>query len=310
MKIMQPSAHILPMSGSIFEHVERCGRIAYKSEDKITEGSYLRFIRNVIERGHESVLEHGNYIFKVEQSGYEWVRELCVMLNFAPYTKNGYSPRLRFTARDGRYIVSGNIRAWRDFIRVTREEGHAVPDWVENAFRGNPAFFDIKFDSQKPHAHEFQQIERPEELLQEELLAHWTETVHFVCSRAISHELVRHRALSPTQESQRYVNYAKGRFGGEVAFIQPEFFKGFRESLWKMKVKQSEEDYMMWIDMGYPPQEARESLPNSTKTELVMTGTLGEWLHFFDLREAPDAHSEMRRLAKPLHGEFREKYAV
>jgi thymidylate synthase (FAD) len=145
-----------------------------------------------------------------------------------------------------------------------------------------------------------------EDLSPEEQLIHWTETVHFVCSRAISHELVRHRALSPTQESQRYCNYSKGKFGGEITFIQPLWARKDEVlgKSWCISMENREKVYMRRLEDGLQPQEAREELPNSTKTELVMTGTLGEWKHFFDLRCAEDAHPEARRIAIQLRGEF------
>lgn len=308
MKIIQPEAHILPMSGDILKHVERCGRIAYKSEDAITECSYVRFIQNIIKRGHESVLEHGNYVFGLE--GHEYEKLLRVKnevqewaIHFIVPAEEGYSIRLRFSCLDS-YIVSGNIRAWRDFIRLCRIANIDVPDWLHVEFNGNPAFDDLGLDLPVEYT-EYSLLSR-EDLTPAEADIHWTETVHFICSRAISHELVRHRALSPTQESQRYCNYSKGKFGGEITFIEPMWTKDdeLQRRLWSNTMEMLEDGYLGFLQVGRQPQEAREVLPNSTKTELVMTGTLGEWKHFFDLRCADDAHPEMRRIAIPLKAEF------
>lgn len=304
MKVIQPSAHILPFDGDILRHVERCGRIAYKSEDAITEDSYVRFIQNIIKRGHESVLEHGNYVFELSIEDYRETIKLYSSLPFEMYKEEGYSARLRFSLYS-KPIVSGNIRGWRDFIRVCKLELEKIPSWVQAQFYHNPAFWDLELGDEEIGY--CKQLQR-EDLTPTETDMHWTETVRFVCSRAISHELVRHRALSPTQESQRYCNYSKGKFGGEITFIQPLWTLNSLplEQAWYTSMKDREKTYMQRLEWGLQPQEAREELPNSTKTELVMTGTLGEWGHFFGLRCAPDAHPEMRRIAIPLKEEFRE----
>lgn len=301
MKIIKPEAHILPVRGSILQHVERCGRIAYKSEDAITEGSYIRFIQNIIKRGHESVLEHGNYIFRLKEHIFFNFLDIYVNLDASSKEakEKGYTKRLRYTMDYGRFIVSGNIRAWRDFIRLCNLDGKTVPVWVNAAFSKNPAMTDLIPGLWRGN---FERIENRNELTAKEQEEHWTETVHFICSRAISHELVRHRALAPTQESQRYCNYSKGKFGGEVTFIEPLWYPSMLlEQAWT----DAESAYFGLLELGKQPQEAREVLPNSTKTELVMTGTLGEWKHFFFLRCADDAHPEARRIAIPLREEFR-----
>lgn len=303
MKIIQPEAHILPVTCDILKHVERCGRIAYKSENAISDGSDVRFIQDIINRGHESVLEHGNYVFLLPDNTYEYTINMYTGYEFGVDAKNGISGRIRFSQFNyNNGIVSGNIRAWRDFIRVIQRNRDNVPAWMSHAFYNNPAFEDLGLEFERG---EFIQLQR-EDLTQKEADIHWTETVHFVCSRAISHELVRHRALSPTQESQRFCNYSKGKFGGEITFIEPLWTKDdeLQRRLWSNTMEMLEDGYLGFLQVGRQSQEAREVLPNSTKTELVMTGTLGEWKHFFNLRCADDAHPEMRRIAVPLKAEF------
>ena len=310
MRIIQPEAHIFPMSDDILKHVERCGRIAYKSENAISDGSDVRFIQNIIKRGHESVLEHGNCIFRLKEHIFFNFLDIYVNLDVSnkEAKEKGYTKRLRYTMDYGRFIVSGNIRAWRDFIRLCNLDGKTVPVWVNAAFCKNPAMTDLIPGSWRGN---FERIENRNELTVKEADIHWTETAHFICSRAISHELVRHRALSPTQESQRYCNYSKGKFGGEITFIRPLWAKEdtIKGAMWEEMVLDAENMYMGLLDVDLQAQEAREVLPNSTKTELVMTGTLGEWKHFFSLRCADDAHPEARRIAIPLRDEFTEKYA-
>lgn len=315
MRIIQPEAHILPFNGDVLKHVERCGRIAYKSEDAITEDSHVKFIQHLIQRGHESVLEHGNYVFELNIIDHlDFVKLENLIYNRAIYLEKGYSKRLRYSAVK-KCVVSGNIRAWRDFIRMCQIVGFALPEWLHNAFYDNPAFFDLGL---KPLQGEFKQLQR-DDLTPEEQYIHWTETAHFICDRSISHELVRHRALSPTQESQRYCNYSKGKFGGEVTFIQPEYFPNAEGELglmlesteiWLNTLMANEKMYLYLLQIGMQPQQARKVLNNSTKTEVALTGTIGEWIHFFNLRCADDADSEMRRIAKPLRTEFNVHYTV
>lgn len=303
MRIIQPEAHILPVTGDILKHVERCGRIAYKSENAISDGSAVRFIQNIIKRGHESVLEHGNYVFLLPDNTYEYTIDMYTGYEFGVDAKDGISGRIRFSQFNfNSGIVSGNVRAWRDFIRVVQRNRDDVPAWMCHAFYDNPAFEDLGLEFSQG---KFMQLQR-EDLTPKEADIHWTETAHFICSRAISHELVRHRALSPTQESQRFCNYSKGKFGGEITFIEPLWVKdSIKDVLWRKSMQYAEADYLHLINSHkMQPQEAREVLPNSTKTELVMTGTLGEWKHFFALRCAPDAHPEMRRIAIPLQEKF------
>lgn len=147
-------------------------------------------------------------------------------------------------------------------------------------------------------------------------------SVKFICSRAIAQEFTRHRAFSFMMESQRYCNYSRDRFNNNITFIIPEwadfeegeYTKPFShyygltgttaEALWYNSCFNSEEGYKTLLQEGKKPQEAREVLINSCKTELVMTGFIEDWKHFFELRCANNAHPEARRLAIPLKEEF------
>jgi thymidylate synthase (FAD) len=146
-------------------------------------------------------------------------------------------------------------------------------------------------------------------------------SVRFVCSRAISHELVRHRVFTFTQESQRYCNYSKDKFNNNVIFIKPLWVQTEKEEFYGhiltntigcsgldlryiMSLKKDENAYFDLLDLGCKPEEAREVLPNSTKTDIIMTGFISDWKHFFELRTAENAHPEMKRLTIPLKEEF------
>lgn len=189
MKIIEPSVEIIIPNETrgidICKHIEKCGRICYKSEGKISDDSYMLFIQKIIERGHEAVLEH----------------------------------------------------------------------------------FSI--------------------------------SVKFVCDRGVSHEIVRHRLASYCQESTRYCNYSKDDFGGEITVIKPCYLvkgtKGYSD--WKKSCEKAESAYFDMLEFGCTPQEARAVLPNSLKTEIMMTANLREWRHFFKLRCSKAAHPQMREVA-------------
>ena len=142
----------------------------------------------------------------------------------------------------------------------------------------------------------------------ESVLEHEKLTVRLICDRGVTHELVRHRIASYSQESTRYCNYSKDKFQRELTFIRPFFWESEPEkfAVWKKAMEHAEEAYLTLVDLGASPQEARSVLPNSLKTEIVVTMDLREWRHFFRLRTAPAAHPQMRELACPLLAAFRE----
>lgn len=187
MKIIKPDVQfITPIDGAtILKRLEQCGRVCYKSEDKITEGSAEKFVAGIIKRGHEAVLEHCSF------------------------------------------------------------------------------------------------------------------TVKFICDRGVSHEIVRHRMASYCQESTRYCNYGKGKFGEEITVIEPCFWAEGSDLYWAWKnaCLISEQCYFSLLKSGATPQEARSVLPNSLKTEVVMTANIREWRHFLKLRCSPAAHPQMREVA-------------
>ena len=139
-------------------------------------------------------------------------------------------------------------------------------------------------------------------------------TVKFTCDRGISHQIVRHRIASYSQESTRYCNYSNAKFGSELTFILPVFWedegKKKELELWKQAMENAEKSYFALLEAGAEPQEARSVLPNSLKTELVMTMNLREWRHFFRLRASEAAHPQMRQIAQAMLCEFKEKIPV
>lgn len=140
----------------------------------------------------------------------------------------------------------------------------------------------------------------------ESVIEHEKVTVRVICDRGVSHEIVRHRIASYSQESTRYCNYSKDKFDNNVTFVKPCFFP--EDSLnfltWEMAMKIAEDSYLDLINNGATPQEARSVLPNSLKTEIVMTMNLREWRHFFKLRTSKAAHPQMKEIAIPMLLEF------
>lgn len=141
----------------------------------------------------------------------------------------------------------------------------------------------------------------------ESVLEHDKITVRFVCDRGVTHEIVRHRIASYSQESTRYCNYSKDKFGGEITFIRPCFWAEDDEkfALWKETMQSIENSYVKLISLGAKPEEARSILPNSVKTEIMVTMNLREWRHFFKLRTAERAHPQIREVAIPLLNELK-----
>jgi thymidylate synthase (FAD) len=136
----------------------------------------------------------------------------------------------------------------------------------------------------------------------ESVIEHGACTVRFICDRGVSHELVRHRLAAYSQESTRYANYAKERFGSEISVVRPTFWnedsKAF--ALWREAMEKCEAAYMELLRQGATPQQARAVLPNSLKTEVVMTANFREWRHVFRLRCSKAAHPQIREVMIPL----------
>lgn len=146
----------------------------------------------------------------------------------------------------------------------------------------------------------------------EAMIEHSSLSVKFTVDRGVSHELVRHRIASFAQESTRYCNYSKNKFGNEITVIKPLFFAEDSEqySEWKSAMIDAEKHYFDLLKNGATPQEARSVLPNSTKTEITITANYREWRNLFKLRIAEAAHPQMREVTIPLLAELKEKLPI
>lgn len=284
MRLIRPSAEIWTQEAGIsgiYKQIERCARVCYKSEDKIGEGTAKKMVEMLTKRGHTAMLEHGTVylampmetIIPIEANGW------------GKYTKNPYSKGFKICEVNGQKRVAVTTN-----LRVLVENG-----WLD----------DLKYICEPTEYHE-RRI-----------------TVRFVCDRGVSHEFVRHRVFSFAQESTRYCNYSKDKFGNELTFIEPCWLEDYNyddntyNQLFIDSLRWAEAHYLdllkKWEDKipdkryktgfrnnPWTPQQARAILPNSLKTELVMTGFISDWKHFFELRTAQNAHPQMRELAIPL----------
>lgn len=290
MRIIKPSFEIWDQQEGlegIYKQIERAGRVCYKSEDKITETSAKEFVERMIKSGHGAMLEHGTVYLLVES---DFANEDVRLWELA---NNKYSEITFVSSTDLNYITTN--------YRVLVEN-----DWLDLLkYQCNPTEYHKK-----------------------------RITVRFICDRGVSHEFVRHRVFSFAQESTRYCNYSKDKFGNEITYILPIWSTmpvGEYEvdciALSKIGQKEREDytpdeqfieaitnaewNYFHLLQLGWTPQQARAVLPNSLKTELVMTGFISDWEHFFKLRDAGNAHPQARELAHPLHMEFlRRNYLV
>lgn len=288
MRLIESSVTIIPQDPGlegIYKQCELAGRTAYKSEDRITEGSAKKFVEALMKLNHGAVLEHGTVYLKVSHTSPvadEWYMEKIRVINF--YARNKYSK----------------------YKRITEDHFH-----IDNYITTN-----LRVLLENNRLDDLQYLCEPTEYHEKRI------TVKFICSRSIAQEITRHRVFSFLMESQRYVAYNKDKFGGEITYIIPDWVKLRMNDLsqsdfdqcaddcvltWLESLRNSESDYMYLVEEGLKAEEARSVLPNDCKTELVMTGFISDWEHFFDLRaldKTGKAHPDIKALACPLRAEF------
>lgn len=284
MRIIKPSFEIWDQEAGlegVYKQIERAGRVCYKSEDKITEDSAKEFVERMIKSGHGAMLEHSTvYLMIPNENSYNSFGDNWV---HSTYGSNNYSKVI--CGRDGYYVTTN--------YRVLVEN-----KWLD----------DLKY------------LCEPSDYYHEKRI-----TVKFICDRGVSHEFVRHRVFSFAQESTRYCNYSKDKFGNGVTYILPLWCENVNPEDYERNSKlmynangsltdneinflcglyDTESRYLKLLENGWTPQQARAVLPNSLKTELVVTGFASDWKHFFKLRDAGSAHPQAYELAHPLHMEF------
>ena len=326
MKVVKPSHNILIHEDNPLKHIEKIGRICYKSEDSITENSSVGFVKRLFKNNHHAMLEHFRFIIVVED--YIYYR-LMSDLSINKYNNSVVTKYITFTNFNNRYVMSASSRGLNDLFmanigtsinnclmkdclsKVIKHILYEYPN-SEVMFNDEVIEFVNKFgvlDDQCRIIKDF------DELSKDEYKYHAWYSVHFICDRGVSHELVRHRDASFAQESTRYCNYSNGKFGSEITVIEPFFWdKDSSEyKLWWLDCKHSEETYNSLIRAGAVPQEARTVLPNSLKTEIVITAQMYEWDHMFDLRvlgKTGAPHPQMKESMEPLYIEMKSNNLV
>ena len=305
MKVVKTDFQILPrdeLRGGL-SIIERAGRLCYKSEDKITNDSADAFVHGLIKRKHLSVLEHGDMIFEIDDRHiYENVAESLQILR----DSGRDAPMLAMSRIGGRYIVSGNMRAWIEMFGLASLAGRYFIGHFDPVFIEDNGFYD-EDAAPDPRVRQIRYADLHDP---QEKRAHMRQTVRFIIDRGVSHEFVRHRKMSISQESTRYCNYVEERFNHEITVIKPWYLDEDTESyaLWKRQCMSAEVAYFSLLNFGLMAQEARAVLPHSTKTELMMTGTLEQWDHFFNLRARQitgAAHPQAAEVAIPLYMQFK-----
>lgn len=276
--------------------IERAGRVCYKSEDKISDTSAEGFVKGLIRRHHEAMLEHGDYMFLLDD--YKLLDNVAYALRRI-MEDTGKRILLTMTCVDNRPIISGNIRAWRELMATGSLAAYYFTGAIDPVYTSDLVPESERIDDPRVH-----QIFYADLIGRVEKLAHLRQTICFTCDRGVSHEFVRHRVMSYAMESTRYCNYSQDKFGREITVIEPCYLVHHTEpfDLWKRQCMSAEVAYFTLLNIGLSPQEARAVLPHSVKTELVMTGTLGQWEHFFDLRARQvtgAAHPQAAELALP-----------
>ena len=264
MKLIESSVQIIEEKDP-YKMIELAGRTCYKSEDKITENSAKEFVDRMVKLGHGAMLEHGTIYLKIDK------------------TEDGHLPPARLYWSDGNHKKYTRVRKHGNSIYVTTNLRVIVE---------NNRLDDLQYQVEPTEHHE-KRI-----------------TAKFICDRGVSHEFVRHRVFSFAQESTRYCNYSKDKFNNEITFIQPSwnYFKtacymgidNFDGDIFERALRDTERRYFELIEKGWKPQQARQVLPNATKTELVMTGFESDWEGFFKLRCSGAAHPDAQKLANEL----------
>lgn len=315
MKIINSSHEIWQRPGTdeldIMRFIEKAGRVCYKSEDRITDGSAERFVASTIKRDHGSVLEHGTLMFRMNLDAFSDVRKDVRYLEDHAWRygrSSAFRSFLRFSANmhDEYGIVSGNIRAWRDFVNSFTEYAGVIPAYMYSVIHDYPRLFPEYaggiIEETARVFRVFEPITVDDLQTEHEHFVHHDITMKFTCDRGVTHEIVRHRPASYSQESTRYCNYSGDKFGSEITVIAPSWCEPGSEvyNEWKASCENDESRYIwMTQHLGCTPQEARSVLPTSLKTELVMSAPIGEWRHFLGLRTDTAAHPDIRALAIP-----------
>lgn len=341
MNIVKESFEILDEGLSPSKKIEKIARICYKSEDKICEGSDIKLIRDVLlARKHYAMLEHADFCFGITWNYYRTVDYVIKFLQQGFPRTLGFPIELRLTNMDTQCLISGNVRAWLEFFALSNmltaknqpymkgyfEDGNdgdiyfkpfvkAVKSYINNKFKG------ILWDD-VPSGYSIEDIVPISDwsvIPTAACKVHQTMSVVFTVDRGVTHELVRMRKASFAQESTRYCNYGKGKFGNEITVVDLEnhVVNGKDTGaydVWLETLRGAEDGYLQLVNCyNVPAQIARGVLPQNTKSTICVTANMLEWIHIFELRALDatgPAHPQMKEVMVPLLEEARKRYDV
>lgn len=345
MKLIEPSATIIERPINQLKLVEEIGRTCYKSNDLITEDSYKSFCNGLLNRKHYAMLEHAVFHFVMPTEIAQMYLPLAGVLTSDNASShmiidNLIVPSAYKTYCEDMTLITANLRtlieykssifldkvintySWAkslningdtssskdEYKRTVVEHPYDIThlDYIQILEEDELAQFEIypSYDCAKPNNETYSIKEYKNGYYYKR---HHIITVKFVCNRAISHELVRHRPCSFAQVSQRYVNYSKDKFGNEIPFIKSPFYKPSNTDssyiVWLECCKRIEQDYFKLLRLGHKPEEARGVLSNDVATEIYVTTTGEEWQHIINLRAfdtTGKAHPQMKEIMLPL----------
>ena len=323
MRIINAGYEILPEQKNLMKKIELVARTCYKSEDLITEDSCVKMVNNLIQRQHYAMLEHATLVLNVDSNSFNDALGLVNHLEKGLKLRKDYKTfksYLNFTDYNAYYIISGNIRAWLEFLNECVEAIGKIPLFFKKYLEQNKTDDNLvlfkSFYQENGGMFVYPeeeiwccQIKDTSKLSIRERLIHETLSVKFTVDRGVTHELVRMRDCSFAQESTRYCNYSKGKFGNEITVIKPCFWNEDTEVFneWKMGCEESEKSYFILLNEGATPQEARDVLPTSVKADIIMTTNIREWVHILELRALGTTgkpHPQMEEVMIPLAKEL------
>lgn len=299
MNVIEPSSTYMSTEGlTPYQFMEKAGRTCYKSLDKITEDSAVKFVSGLMKSGHTAMLEHSHIILKVEKEcALDFIQVICNNDFDINGTKVRVANYFNISNCNEFYIISGSFRAFSALFDNNFDSKLSKALSIMKVIHINyPELFrdvNTKYDIKtitiltRDEFIKFAKSYSSNEVENNRLISrHLTHTVLFVCDRGVTHEFVRHRPASFAQESTRYCNYSKDKFGNQITVIRPCFFeKGTEEyDIWYNGCLSDEKTYFALLDKGCIAQQARDNLPTSVKTEIIITATEDEWQHIINLR--------------------------
>lgn len=292
MKLIKQSFQFVNQKGftlkDIYKHIEYCARISYKSQDKITDTSYEKFVNMLKSRGHDRPLEFGTVHLKMSNPQFDALQMLLIKNKV--YNDCWIKYNVIDTEKEGICYITTNYRYYMELCRYDR----GVSEYLD--FSDSP-FYPRRY------------------------------TAHMILDRGVMDEFRTHVGLSHLAESTRYVNYSKEKFGSEVTFIKPCWLDDEKlnlygpyhtvirdkspESIFIANLNNVERDYLDLIKLGWTPQQARSVLPLSIKSELISCGFKDAWENFMRRRSPkygdPGAHPMAAEIADKLCEEFLKK---